>query len=183
MTLWLFFFSLSSDPEQKCVLLCYEQLRSVLELSLPSCFQASVCRSGECSSEISYTPGWHSGCCIDTGDITRGNEALTLNTPPCHQLYIDSRERTRGGRQKTHHLSLMVLCMLTEMLLQFEKWCRFFLNVTLLLHFFLKKYFVMDNAALKYNIVALTSLILFHLTFCDIDSWFALNPNSIFVNF
>eukprot|EP00064_Thunnus_orientalis_P010257 superscaffoldBa00001375_g10283 len=39
-----------------CVLLCYEQLWTVLELSLPSCFQASVCRSGECSSEISYTP-------------------------------------------------------------------------------------------------------------------------------
>ncbi|XP_042262001.1 G1/S-specific cyclin-D3 [Thunnus maccoyii] len=38
------------------VLLCYEQLWTVLELSLPSCFQASVCRSGECSSEISYTP-------------------------------------------------------------------------------------------------------------------------------
>ncbi|XP_053171488.1 G1/S-specific cyclin-D3 [Scomber japonicus] len=40
----------------RCVLLCYEQLQGVLELSLPSCFQASVCRSGECSSEISYTP-------------------------------------------------------------------------------------------------------------------------------
>ncbi|KAM7422577.1 hypothetical protein PAMA_010558 [Pampus argenteus] len=33
------------------VLLCYEQLQSVLELSLPSCFQARVCRS-----EISSTP-------------------------------------------------------------------------------------------------------------------------------
>ncbi|XP_034542302.1 G1/S-specific cyclin-D3 isoform X2 [Notolabrus celidotus] len=33
------------------VLLCYDQLWGVLELSLPSCFQDSVCRS-----EISYTP-------------------------------------------------------------------------------------------------------------------------------
>ncbi|XP_073323941.1 LOW QUALITY PROTEIN: G1/S-specific cyclin-D3 [Pagrus major] len=40
----------------KSVLLCYDQLMSVLELSLPSCFQASVCRSGADSSEISYTP-------------------------------------------------------------------------------------------------------------------------------
>ncbi|XP_078104645.1 G1/S-specific cyclin-D3 [Sander vitreus] len=38
------------------VILCYDQLGSVLELSLPSCFQASVCRSGAHSSEISYTP-------------------------------------------------------------------------------------------------------------------------------
>ncbi|XP_076598730.1 G1/S-specific cyclin-D3 [Chaetodon auriga] len=38
------------------VLLCYDQLRSVLELGLPSCFQASVCRSGAHCSEISYTP-------------------------------------------------------------------------------------------------------------------------------
>ncbi|XP_075967266.1 G1/S-specific cyclin-D3 [Anarhichas minor] len=38
------------------VLLCYDQLGSVLELSLPSCFQASVCRSGAHSSEISYSP-------------------------------------------------------------------------------------------------------------------------------
>ncbi|XP_033995503.1 G1/S-specific cyclin-D3 [Trematomus bernacchii] len=38
------------------VLLCYEQLGSVLELSLPSGFQASVSRSGANSSEISYTP-------------------------------------------------------------------------------------------------------------------------------
>ncbi|XP_029287159.1 G1/S-specific cyclin-D3 [Cottoperca gobio] len=38
------------------VLLCYDQLGSVLELSLPSGFQASVCRSRAHSSEINYTP-------------------------------------------------------------------------------------------------------------------------------
>ncbi|XP_044070221.1 G1/S-specific cyclin-D3 [Siniperca chuatsi] len=38
------------------VLLCYDQLGSVLELSLPSGFKASVYRSGAHSSEISYTP-------------------------------------------------------------------------------------------------------------------------------
>nr|XP_020463389.1 G1/S-specific cyclin-D3 isoform X2 [Monopterus albus] len=36
------------------VVLCSEQLGSVLELSLPSCFQGSVCRAH--SSEVSYTP-------------------------------------------------------------------------------------------------------------------------------
>ncbi|KAM9362274.1 G1/S-specific cyclin-D3 [Symphorus nematophorus] len=38
------------------VLLCYDQLGSVLEHSLPSHFQASVSRSGAHSSKISYTP-------------------------------------------------------------------------------------------------------------------------------
>ncbi|XP_071349426.1 G1/S-specific cyclin-D3 [Trachinotus anak] len=38
------------------VLLCYEQLGSVLEISLPSCFQDGVCRSRAHSSEISYSP-------------------------------------------------------------------------------------------------------------------------------
>ncbi|XP_047439845.1 G1/S-specific cyclin-D3 [Mugil cephalus] len=38
------------------VLLCYNQLWSVLEVSLPSCFQNSVCRSAAHSSGISYTP-------------------------------------------------------------------------------------------------------------------------------
>ncbi|XP_059185084.1 G1/S-specific cyclin-D3 [Centropristis striata] len=38
------------------VLLCYDQLKIVLALSLPSCLQANVCRSGANSSEISYTP-------------------------------------------------------------------------------------------------------------------------------
>uniref|UniRef100_UPI003AABC87E G1/S-specific cyclin-D3 n=1 Tax=Centroberyx gerrardi TaxID=166262 RepID=UPI003AABC87E len=37
--------------------LCYDQLGSALELSLPSCFQAAgVCRSGAPSPQISYTP-------------------------------------------------------------------------------------------------------------------------------
>uniref|UniRef100_A0A8C4E1J5 Cyclin D3 n=1 Tax=Dicentrarchus labrax TaxID=13489 RepID=A0A8C4E1J5_DICLA len=38
------------------VLHCYDLLGSVLELSLPSCFPASVCRSAAHSSEVSYTP-------------------------------------------------------------------------------------------------------------------------------
>uniref|UniRef100_UPI0037E8FA0D G1/S-specific cyclin-D3 n=1 Tax=Semicossyphus pulcher TaxID=241346 RepID=UPI0037E8FA0D len=38
------------------VLRCHGQLWGVLELSLPSCFQDGVCRSGTRSSEISYTP-------------------------------------------------------------------------------------------------------------------------------
>ncbi|XP_074534077.1 G1/S-specific cyclin-D3 [Halichoeres trimaculatus] len=38
------------------VLLCHDQLWAVLELSLPSCFLDNVCRPGEHSSEISYTP-------------------------------------------------------------------------------------------------------------------------------
>ncbi|TKS71778.1 G1/S-specific cyclin-D2 [Collichthys lucidus] len=37
------------------VLLCSDQLGCVLELSLPSCFQAHVCISGAHSSEVSYT--------------------------------------------------------------------------------------------------------------------------------
>lgn len=54
MNLWVFFYG--CDPEQSSVLLCHDQLWSVLELSLPSCFQDSVCRSEGHSSEISYTP-------------------------------------------------------------------------------------------------------------------------------
>uniref|UniRef100_A0A8C4DYI7 Cyclin D3 n=1 Tax=Dicentrarchus labrax TaxID=13489 RepID=A0A8C4DYI7_DICLA len=54
MNLRLFFFY--SDPEQSSVLHCYDLLGSVLELSLPSCFPASVCRSAAHSSEVSYTP-------------------------------------------------------------------------------------------------------------------------------
>ncbi|KAM9859365.1 G1/S-specific cyclin-D3 [Aulostomus maculatus] len=38
------------------VLLCYEQLQRELELSLPTCFQASVCRSGGYSTEVGDTP-------------------------------------------------------------------------------------------------------------------------------
>ncbi|CAJ1050954.1 G1/S-specific cyclin-D3 isoform X1 [Xyrichtys novacula] len=38
------------------VLLCHDQLWGVLELSLPTSFQHSVCRSGEHSSEVSNTP-------------------------------------------------------------------------------------------------------------------------------
>ncbi|XP_040889423.1 G1/S-specific cyclin-D3 [Toxotes jaculatrix] len=38
------------------VLLCYDQLGSALKLSLPSCFQDSVCRSRAHSSEIGLTP-------------------------------------------------------------------------------------------------------------------------------
>uniref|UniRef100_G3N7T5 Cyclin D3 n=1 Tax=Gasterosteus aculeatus TaxID=69293 RepID=G3N7T5_GASAC len=46
------------DIDLSSALLCYDQLGSVLELSLPSCshHQACVCRSGAHSSEISYTP-------------------------------------------------------------------------------------------------------------------------------
>lgn len=63
-------FLFKSDPEQSDLLLCYDQLGSVLELSLPSCFQDSVCRSETCSSGISYPPA-------DIQDIV-----LTLVTPP-----------------------------------------------------------------------------------------------------
>ncbi|KAM8915170.1 G1/S-specific cyclin-D3 isoform 1-T1 [Spinachia spinachia] len=46
------------DIDLTSAFLCYDQLGSVLELSLPSCshLQAGVCRSAARGSEISYTP-------------------------------------------------------------------------------------------------------------------------------
>ncbi|XP_070759182.1 G1/S-specific cyclin-D3 [Enoplosus armatus] len=60
------------------VLLCYEQLGSVLELSLPCGFQASVCRAGAHSSETSYTPA-------DIQDVVLTPVTSSKNTPPCHE--------------------------------------------------------------------------------------------------
>uniref|UniRef100_A0A3Q3NFZ9 Cyclin D3 n=1 Tax=Mastacembelus armatus TaxID=205130 RepID=A0A3Q3NFZ9_9TELE len=54
--LWIVFCFFDSDPEQSSVLLCCDQLCSVLELSLPSCFQDSVCTSRAHRSKVSYTP-------------------------------------------------------------------------------------------------------------------------------
>ncbi|XP_040014704.1 G1/S-specific cyclin-D3 isoform X2 [Xiphias gladius] len=63
------------------VLLCCEQLGSVLELSLPSCFQDSVCGSRAHTSEISHTPA-------DIQDIVLTPvtpQEIKRNTPPCHE--------------------------------------------------------------------------------------------------
>nr|XP_046239710.1 G1/S-specific cyclin-D3 [Scatophagus argus] len=60
------------------VLLCYDQLGSVLEISLPTCFQAGVCRSRAHSSKISYTPA-------DIQDVVLTPVASSCNTPPCHE--------------------------------------------------------------------------------------------------
>ncbi|XP_056293090.1 G1/S-specific cyclin-D3 [Pseudoliparis swirei] len=57
------------------VLLCSDTLGNVLELSLPSCFQASVCRSGAHRSEISCTPA-------DFQDV--GLTPVTSKNTPSH---------------------------------------------------------------------------------------------------
>ncbi|KAK9529035.1 hypothetical protein VZT92_013154 [Zoarces viviparus] len=62
------------------VLLCYDQLGSVLELSLPSCFQASVCRSGAHSSEISHSPADFQDVLFTP--VTSPQEFKQKNTPP-----------------------------------------------------------------------------------------------------
>lgn len=67
------------DPEQSSVLRCYDQLGSVLELSLPSRFQSSVCRSGTHTSEISNTPA------TDIQEVVWTPVTRSRTTPPSCQ--------------------------------------------------------------------------------------------------
>lgn len=63
-------FYVKRGPEQNALLLCYDQLRIVLELSLPSSFQDTVCKPKEHGSGSSYTPA-------DIQDVV-----LTPTSPP-----------------------------------------------------------------------------------------------------
>lgn len=81
------FLFLKYDPEQKSVLLCYDQLWSVLELRLPTCLQDSVCRPRAHSSEISYTPA-------DIHNVVLTPLTTHKNTlPRVDQLDVQTRER------------------------------------------------------------------------------------------
>ncbi|AWP02843.1 putative G1/S-specific cyclin-D2-like [Scophthalmus maximus] len=71
----------------KSVLLCYDQLWSVLELRLPTCLQDSVCRPRAHSSEISYTPA-------DIHNVVLTPLTTHKNTlPRVDQLDVQTRER------------------------------------------------------------------------------------------
>ena len=124
------FFS-QSDPEQDSVLLCYDQLGSVLEHSVPSRFHASVSRSGAHSSKISYTPA-------DIQDVVwqRWHQAKTLL--PYHEwqewiVNLQPWERIRRlnawrNALKCHLTFISILYMLFWTCLelrQSEKWARF----------------------------------------------------------
>lgn len=108
-------FYVKRGPEQNALLLCYDQLRIVLELSLPSSFQDMVCKPKEHGSGSSYTPA-------DIQDVV-----LTQTSPPeeiklkhsslpwkvyCQEMKREGQIRWKKFIYVALWLRLFFLCML-----------------------------------------------------------------------